>query len=288
MNTFNSVPLLGTLGSGLGIFGENDEAKKIYGTKPIVPDAVDIAASQTAAVDENLKTIPAAESLTGEINRFNQDQILQMLTRAVPDYEAITKKASSNILSGLSGEIPADVANRIATGAAGRALKGGYGGTGMGRNLTTRDLGLTSLELSSRAMDSATRWISSQRSIAAPQSFDVSNMFISPAQRFAADQQTWSRDYLANTIEAAPDPVAAGQFNTQMQVVGMVLGMMGGGSMGGMGGGGGGAQWQNTQPQQYGTMPASVPATSSRNPAFSDYGTYTPDPGSPGLAGGYY
>lgn len=280
MNTFNSVPLIGTLGSGLGIFGENDEAKKIYGTPPVVPDAVDIAKSQTAAVDQNLKTLPSAENLTGEINRFNQDQILQMLTRSVPDYEAIGRKTSGNILSQLSGEIPADVANRIQSGAAGRAVTGGFGGTGMGRNLTTRDLGLTSLELSNRAIDSASRWITSQRKVAAPESFDVSNMFISPAQRFAADQQAWNRDYLANTIEAAPDPVAAGQFNTQMQVVGMVLGAMGGG---------GGAKWQSTQPQQYGTLPTnSISQTSSRNPAFSDYGTYTPDSGSPGLAGGYY
>lgn len=268
INSFNSVPLLGTLGSGLGIFGENKEAQKIYGKKPVVPEFPSIEDAQTAAISDNQKALPASQELAKGINRFNQDQILEMLKRAVPDYEAITARASSNILQQLGGQIPEDVANRIMTGAAGRAVRGGFSQSGMGRNLTTRDLGLTSLDLSNRALDSATRWISSQRAIAAPAAFDVSNMFLSPAQRFAADEQKFGRDYLAASVEAAPDPVAAGQFNTQMQVVGMVLGAMGGG---------GGAKWQNTQPQQYGTMnTAPIPATSSRNPGFSDYGTYAP------------
>lgn len=68
------------------------------------------------------------------------------LRKATPNYNELLASLTGNFLSNLSGQLPMDVQNQIMDAANARAYAGGYGGSGLGRNLTLRDLGLNSLQ----------------------------------------------------------------------------------------------------------------------------------------------
>jgi hypothetical protein len=80
---------------------------------------------------------------------------------------------------------------------------------------------LTSLDL----QDSARQWLDYAK---AP-TFDVTSMFITPVQKYADAQNQFNRELLANKIEAAPDPVVRGRFDTTMGLIGMLGGIFSGG-----------------------------------------------------------
>lgn len=230
------MALIGTAIAGaLGAFGD----------KPKVPQfkPVDVSAEQLAAISGNLAALPGAENLASKVNTFNQAELEKLLAVALPGFENIRNRIGQNINSLVSGEIPDDVSNAVQRNAAVRSLYGGYGGTGMARNLTARDLGLTSLTLTDKGLDSATRWLAS--SAVAPR-FDVTSMFVSPTTRIQTkmfnSENQFNRDWLANQVKAAPDPFmrALGQAfindeNSIMSMAGSAAGAAGGG-----GGGGGG------------------------------------------------
>lgn len=123
-----------------------------------------------------------------------------MLERALPGYGKLRDKTTGVIGDWLAGKIPDDVSDEVMRRSAGRALYGGFGGSGMARNLTARDLGLTSLDLVGKGMDAASKWISNARS--GISQFDVSSMFIRPEfqAQFAAQERNsqFQRDYVEN------------------------------------------------------------------------------------------
>jgi hypothetical protein len=220
---------IGGMGSLFGGLGDILGGDAVWGKKPVVPDYPDIMQSQVNATMANIGNFGNASALASSTNRFNQDQILQMLREAVPGYDTMTGQASKDINSQLRGEVPKDVQEFITNTAASRALAGGFSQSGLARNMEARDLGLTSLNIMNRGLDSASRWIAQQKQAATPEMFGVQNMFISPAQKFASDESKFGRDWLASTVEAAPDPAARGGFNTAMQALGMILGIYSGG-----------------------------------------------------------
>lgn len=212
-----------------------------FGSKPKVPQftAIDPSKEQLAAIAGNTNALPGAQALASGVNTFNQSELERMLGSVLPGFEGIKGKIGQNITSMVSGQLPQDVQDLIRRNSAASATYGGFGGTGMGRNLTARDLGLTSLKLTEQGLDSAMRWLSS--SAVAPR-FDVSSMFVSPqtriqTQMFNSENQ-FSRDWLANQVRAAPDPFmrALGQafINDESSIMQMA------GSAAGSGGGGGG------------------------------------------------
>ena len=99
-----------------------------------------------------------ASVLTDKINRFNAGQRQSLLDDAIPGYESRKNTSADLIDSYLRGEVPQDVQDAIWDSAAGRALSGGYGGSGMARNLTARDLGLTSLGLTQTGLQESGRF----------------------------------------------------------------------------------------------------------------------------------
>ncbi len=219
---------------------------EIYGTKPIVPELKD---SQQSAIEANLFNLPQAEKLASGVNQFNYDELHKMLVAAIPGYEDILNQQSSLLQSQLRGELPQDVQNAIQRNSAVKSLYGGFGGSGAARNLTARDLGLTSLDLTGRALDSASRWMASTKQLSVPDQFNVASMFITPEQQF-------SRDWLKAKVDSAPDPRARGAFDTEMGFIGEVLSAYGGGAgyqgtyrptydSGGSGVGGGGGWYVN-------------------------------------------
>lgn len=247
------MPLLDLVGSILSA-----------GDKPVVPDynEVNIGEEQKKAVQGNLGMVPDLSNLAAGVNasnrketRLNMDQIKAMLKEAIPDLDAINQQASSNILSGLKGELPKSVQDLLENKANARSFSGGFGQSGMGKNMGLRDLGIASLDMTNRSLDSASRWISMSRQSQTLDSpmFDMSSMFLTPAQRYAAQTNErefkFGRDWMQAKIDAAPDPTmaAVGQWmqrtdQSMQSMVGSVAGGMVGGMMGGGGGGGGGSK----------------------------------------------
>lgn len=254
------------------------------GDKPKVPDftPVDLNKAQSDSAASNISNFDQISALAGKTNRFNTDQIKSMLDSVAPDWQGLVSKQRGLINSELSGQIPQDVQDAIFRGSAGRSLASGTAGSQFGRNLTARDLGLTSLDLTNRGFNHAEQWLAQAKSLTPPQ-FNVASMFVTPSQ-FADTQKynnegKFQHDWMQNLITAAPDPFLAGVGNAIAQ-----------------GAGGASTQWQ------FGNA---MNAASQQRPSIGGFGTpgymtpYTPgsggiyeggnsayDPISPGFGGG--
>lgn len=215
-----------------------------FGKKPVVPDLKPISpdATQKATVAGNAANFADIAKLATSVNSFNQDQLNALIDRVLP---GAREQIQSTLSSQLRGEIPKDVQNAIYRGVAERTAGGNaFGGGGFTRNVTARDLGLTSLDITNRALSSAESWLSK----ATAPTFDVTSMFFTPQQRLAFETQQqgvqYQRDLMAAGVKAAPDPATAalGQeidrfFNTAASVGMMAAGgAMGGGGLGAGGG----------------------------------------------------
>ena len=177
---------------------------EFFGGKPKVPKfkPVNVQQEQTKAIEGNVASLPALKSLGSDVNAFNTEQIQAMLRKVIPNYDEMVSGVSGNINSWLKGEIPDDVSGAVQRNAAVRSLYGGYGGSGMSRNLVARDLGLTSLNLTQKGLDSATRWTMANAEMVRPGMFNVQSMFISPEfqAKFAQEERNakFQRDYVKN------------------------------------------------------------------------------------------
>lgn len=181
--------------------------KDLLGTKPVVPTlpGLDLSTEQQKALQANIKAIPGAEQIASQVDLFNQQQIDKMLENVIPNYKSITGSISQNIAALSAGQIPTDVSEAVQRSDAAKSLVGGYGGTEAMRNLTARDLGLTSLDLTQRGLASAESWMKTASSIYAPGQFNVSSMFVTPGQMASFDveernaqfQQQWMKNQIA-------------------------------------------------------------------------------------------
>lgn len=214
------APLIAGAASGLigGLLGG--------GKKPQIPafTPIDIDAEQKAAIAGNAKSFSESAELTTRTNTYNQSELQRMLRVAIPGYDAIVGQQGKLVSSMLSGKLPEEVVSQVQRNAAERAGVGGYGGSGMGRNLEARDLGLTSLQLTQQGLSAAERWLAGTKALAVPGQFDVSAMFLSPAQRVSAtvanNTGQFNRDLMAANVAAAPDPT--------MRAIGGLLSQVGG------------------------------------------------------------
>lgn len=228
---------------------------------PKVPDLPRVNQQQVMkdTVAANQAVLPEAQKLASSVNTFNQGEILKMLRAAIPGYDQMTEGAGGLINSQLKGEIPKDVSAQVQNSAAARALGGGYGGSGMHRNLMARDLGLTSLDLTQRGLDNASRWLQVMKATSVAPEFNVASMFESPESALGREErylsQKWNRDWAENQIKAKGSPVnqAAWSFlgnfdkftwNVAESAAGFGMGKA-------MGGGGGGG---------YSDVPENLPA----------------------------
>jgi hypothetical protein len=96
------------------------------------------------------------DSLTKSIFDTNQ----RLIAEADPRAQELAAIVDNNAAAMMSGQISADVQANVARSSAMRALQGGFGASSqMGRGLTARDLGLTSMEL----MQQGTKMYDDQR-----------------------------------------------------------------------------------------------------------------------------
>jgi len=246
------------------------------GEKPDVPrfKPINVQEEQQKAISGNIKALPELTELGSNVNAFNQQQLTDMLEKAMPGFSEMMKGGGEVINSMLRGEIPQDVSDAISRGTASKSMRGGFGGSQMASALTSRDLGLTSLSLTQQGLDAASRWMQSGRAAATAPMFDVSSMFISPTFQAQFSQQErdmkFQRQWLANKISAMPSPSMAAFGSTLDFLADTFIpiaagaaggggGMMGGGGQkapsggtsGGWGYGGGGSMMQNVPQNQW-------------------------------------
>lgn len=184
------------------------------GKKPKVPELkpIDFAKEQQQAIQQNIASLEPATELARKTTAAEQSQLEAQLRRAIPGYDQLVSQAGQNIAASLRGEISPEVSAQVQRSTAGRALSGGFGaGSGFGRALTARDLGLTGMQIQNQGLAQAQNFIQQQRTFGMVQPFSVSSMFITPAQRIGAIQEQQSRmygrDLTAAQVAAAPSPM---------------------------------------------------------------------------------
>lgn len=151
----------------------------------IVPPApnVDPSKEQLNAVTGNLGVLPRSEELAGKVNEATARQFLALMERLIPGFSDISKTIAGNIQDQVHGRLPKDVESLIARRSAEKGVVRGTGGSQFDTYGQLRDLGLTSLEMTDRGLNSAQRWMSAQ-----PQPFNVTSMFLTPAQRIETEK----------------------------------------------------------------------------------------------------
>jgi hypothetical protein len=186
------------------------------GSKPKVPafKPIDFEAEQKQAIQQNIAALQPATELAQKTTAAEQSQLESQLRRAIPGYDQLIQQASQNIGAALRGQVSPEASAQVQRSTAGRALSGGFGaGSGFGRALTARDLGLTSMQLQNQGLAQAQNFIQQQRAFGMVQPFSVSSMFITPSQRINAlaqqNQQQYNRDLQAAQVAAMPDPTMA-------------------------------------------------------------------------------
>lgn len=219
------MPITGII-QDWGGFGTDEE---LYGRKVNVPDYPELEEAQRKSTKANRDILPEAQKMVSETNTFNQAEIDRMLRLNIPDLDEINRNVSSTLAAWTRGEPGRAVEDLVSRKTAERSVAGGFAGSGMHHNLEARDLGLTALEMTKRGMDSAERWLASVRSMQTTPMMDITSMFISPAQKFAAMEAKWNRDLYAETMAAAPNPAMRGQWDAEMEMIGMILSVYGGG-----------------------------------------------------------
>lgn len=178
------------------------------GKKPDIPDYVPVIAGdvQAETARDNLAVLGDAAELGRETNLAHARANMAVLDEYLPgQFDA----ARANTGSLLAGEIPGDVAAQVIQSGAARSFAGGFQGSGIGRNLTARDLGLTSLNLQQGGFNQ----FQALSQIVNPNPFNISSMFFSPQERLRHAQlerdTKFQRDLLHEGIKAQPSPVQA-------------------------------------------------------------------------------
>ena len=200
---------------------------KLFGTKPKIPEfkPIDAADSQRDAIADNRAVLPQAEQLANETNAASTRTILANLERTMPGFFG---QAKENIGAQLRGEVPDDVSRFVQQVSAESGLNLGVGGGGLGRNLTGRDLGLTSMQIQQQGLLNF-------QGLSQPflqSAMSPTSMFFSPSQRLAHSinerDNAFQVDLLRSQVKAAPDPGLRGLHDTAMEILGMVVSMYGG------------------------------------------------------------
>lgn len=234
---------IGTAGAGSIISTLGNLLKK----KAKVPEFKEVNAGQEAAnaIRANTSNLQGAQELASRTNEFSQEELLKAIRSVVPNFDSLAGKVSQQIESQVSGKLPQEEINRIFRQTASSNVAGGTAGSGFGYNLTNRDIGRSVVDQIQIGIGNANQWLANTRqNLTAPQ-FDVTSMFITPAQQIAVTTQNnanrFNVDWLTNQVNAANATrtiVGNGinQFGASLGSMGSLGGIMGGGATGGGGG----------------------------------------------------
>lgn len=210
-------------GAALGLAGS------LMKKKPKIPTykKVDQTKEQEAGIAANLASFDQAKQLADQTTAADQDRLDSILTRTMPDYRKNLAAASSAVGDMLSGKLGiGDQAYSMRQSAErGGAL--GLAGSGAGRNLTARDLGLTSFQMQQYGLGAFNQLSSNVRQnyTAAPMSTAFS--YTSPQQRIQNAMQ--DNQYAHQAAVGRAQSNAANSWQTRLggfaqQVGGMAMG----------------------------------------------------------------
>lgn len=144
-------------------------------------------------------------------NYSNVKSPYQQLPAIDPNVPSLTNYASNNIENELQGKLPGDVLSQIQNSGAAWGINTGMPGSQFANNNMLRNLGLNSLSLMQQGQGNYSSFLSNLGNLMMPVSEQVG----------------------AANAAAAPNPSAAGLFNTGMDILGMAAGGAIGGSLGG-------------------------------------------------------
>lgn len=173
-------------------------SRKVFGEKPQTAEYVptDLGAEAKRAAKANLANAPDTQAY---------------LEKILPGWTEMVKRGGDNTNALLRGEIPKDVQDKIARSSAFKSFAGGFGGSGMAKGLTARDLGLTSLDLIEKGDNSAQRWMGITQGANAPFMVTARDQGAQSERNSLYKQAVEQFKY---NVLAAPDSGAAGLFNT--------------------------------------------------------------------------
>jgi hypothetical protein len=214
------------LGTALGASAASRTKRQL--TQLAETPGLDVAAQ----IRDARSLAPDIARLESERNTVNQGELDRMLEASVPGYRASQTQRSANAASMLRGELPPDVQEAISRSTAGRALEGGFAGSGAGRNLVARDLGRTSLDLMREGDDRFTGILGSTPR-AGMANYDIAPQDLMGLRGKERDQKIGLR---ANAIGAPGATAVWGQGTQQMgkslmELAGSVAGAAGGAAM---------------------------------------------------------
>ena len=193
----------------MGILGS------VFGSKPKLPvfKPLNIDEEVAKTISANQSNLAAAGKLSGDAAAVDTDNALANLEQFAPGSQDLIKGMVGNIQSGLSGELPDDVQRFISDKANASGFGQGFGGSGIGRNIGLRDLGLTSLQRSDQAISQSGQALQLFNNLA-PRPQGVGASFLSPGQRIGALQSDRNAKFQADTqaamAKAQADPVISG------------------------------------------------------------------------------
>lgn len=148
--------------------------------------------------------IDPMSAFLGRVNDVDNAAYRERLGQVDPNLIGNVSKAGEKIGEFIEGKLPEDVSRAVARASAERAVAGGFGaGSGMGRNLTARDLGLTSLSLMDRGMGMLRNQMGLAQALT-PANATVGSMMMTPGQFLQRqDQQALANSSAANQNAAA-------------------------------------------------------------------------------------
>jgi len=178
---------LGTMiaGAALGVAGS------LFKKKPKIPTfkKVDQAKAQQEGIAANLASFSQAKQLADQTTGADQDRLDSMLSRVEPNYRKNLAAASASIGDMLNGRLGFGDQSYAMRQSAERGGALGLAGSGAGRNLTARDLGLTELQVRQQGLNAFNQFSSNLR-----QNYTVNPM--STAFSYTSPQQ-----YVQNAMQ---------------------------------------------------------------------------------------
>lgn len=239
--------VLGIIGTTLAGNAAEDQRKRLKGIADT--PGLNVGSVEDEALSQMLGNMPKAQTLAGQENQFQTGEQEKQLEALIPGWKGIQASRAAQIQSFLGGELPPDVQAQIARTAAAKASAGGYGGSGAAHALTSRDLGLTSLNLINQGISDVPGLVASTPR---PGLASLTPLLgLTPEQEVALRSQERTQK-MAYESQWAGAPTDVGVWGKQLQQVGGALSGTGGsgsysalgdqlGSWSGGGGGGGGA-----------------------------------------------
>ena len=189
-------------GTFQGRYGTDD----IFGRKP---SQFSVRESALRAASDNLATLPAQQNFVEAANRATSADSLRRASEFDPNFQQNVRGLSDSARALINGELPPDVLESIMRNRA--EIGATQGVPGSNRAATSRDLGLTSLDLQNQGASLFTQ-VNSIRDQIDPLSRQIglNQQFLSPEQQLQIDAAN-------SALRSSADPAAQQLFNLELR-----------------------------------------------------------------------